>query len=240
MKDWHIHLKQLLIAAGILAVCCFGVHAYVEMRVKLTQIQTASAEKIKANEKTAAVANGNIAADQKTIAVIDQETKSKVNGLQAQLDSKPDSAQIKAIIQAEIPGLKMVAAKDAQGNAVVGFTDTPENREAVNRKDVEFKTCKFDLDGCQQKQARYLDIIANKDTVIAAKQATIDTQAGTIKELTRWGKGGNIWARTGRVIIPATCGAAGAGLAAQGKISGKGVAIAALASAATCAFTIRF
>lgn len=240
MSEITPHIKHLLITIGILLLGWFGLRAYVDMRVKLAGIAAASAEKIKANEKTVAVATGNIAADQKSIVVIDQDTKRKVDGLQAQLDSKPNKAEISGIIQAALPGVKTVEAKDAQGNEVLAVADTQENRDVINKKDVEFKTCKFNLDGCQQKQQQFLDIIGNKDTIIAAKQETIVTQAGTIHELTRFGKGGNFWSRTGRVWIPSACGATGAGLAAQGGIKPKGIGLAALVSAGICAVAIRF
>lgn len=234
------HIKHCLIAAGVLALCFFAVRAYVEMRVKLATIAAASAEKIKANEKTTAVATTNVATDQKAITVIDQDTKRKLDGLQAQLDSKPNKAEISGIIQAALPGVKTVEAKDAQGNSVLAVADTQENRDAINKKDVAFKTCQFNLDDCQQKQARYLDIIANKDTIIAAKQDTINTQSQTIHELTRFGKGGNFFTRTFRMAVPAGCGATAAGLAAQGGVKPKGVFLAGIISAGACALAIRF
>jgi len=237
---WSAHLKHLLIAAGALLVCWFGVTRYADMRVELAKITAGSAEKIKANEATQKQAQTTIDTAQHNISAIDADRDRRLDGLEKQLNSKPDSAEIRATVEQALQGVKTVEAKDAQGNAVLGVADTQENREAINKADVAFKSCRFNLDDCTQKQTQYQTIIAGKDVQIGALKDTVKTKDDTIKELTRFGKGGNFWARTGRVIIPAGCGAAAAGLAAQGGIKPKGVALAAVISAGACALTIRF
>lgn len=197
--------------------------------------------KIKADDttvKTATTANIQI----------DKDTKLKLDALQAQLNSKPDEATIKALLQQEIPKLQGVqVSKDQSGQQLISVPDTQENRDAINKQDVDFKACVFNRDDCEAKQKNLITIIAaREDTIaaqvqtIAAKDDTIKEREKTISEMSKFGKGGNFWARTGRVAIPATCGAAGAGLAAQGGLKPKGVAIAGLISAGTCAVTFHF
>jgi hypothetical protein len=131
--------------------------------------------RVKTNDSAVTTAQKTV--DQASVSnnQIDDRTARQIAGLQQQLNAKPDSEQIRAIVQAALPGVKTVAAKDAQGNAVLAVADTQENRDAINSKDVEFKTCKFDLDSCEQKQKNFIDIIAAKDVQLAAKDDSIKT-----------------------------------------------------------------
>ncbi|HEV7522988.1 MAG TPA: hypothetical protein VGP89_17940 [Candidatus Angelobacter sp.] len=204
-----------------------------------------NAATVKTNDIVVAGAQKTVVAAEQSNVVIDQKTKLQLAGLQAQLNSKPDADQIRSIVQAALPGVQTIAAKDAAGNAVLAVADTQQNRDAINSKDVEFKTCQFKLSDCEQKQANFLSIIAAKDTQltaqagsVAALKDTIGAQNLTIKEQSRFGKGGNIWSRTGRVLLPILCAGAGAGLGAtQGT---KGAAIGALTAGGTCAFAFHF
>lgn len=226
------HVKHLLIAVVICVVVWFGVSRWSETRMKLAQIESASAEKIKANDAQAATALSQAAAANQQI---DATTKAKLDGLQAQLNSKPTTEQIWGIVQSVLPGVQVVQAKDQQGNAVIAVADTQANRDAINQADVSFKSCKFNLDDCQQKSANNL---AALNVVIAAKQSTIEAQTLEIKQLKEWGKGGNFWSRTGRVALPVACAGAGAWLGANKGT--KGAAVGALAGGGACALVWRF
>lgn len=202
---------------------------------------------VQKNQAMVADGDKSIAQANKNIGQIDADTRRKLDGLQAQLDSKPDAAQIRTIVQQALPGVKTVEAKDAAGNSLIAVADTQENRDLINAKDVAFKSCQFNLDDCQQKQKQFQAIIDTQGQQISALQGSVtalktsnDTLTGDLKRAQQFGKGGNIWARTGRVAIPAGCGAAGAGLAAQGGLKPKGVLLASGISALTCAFTFRF
>jgi hypothetical protein len=131
--------------------------------------------RVKSNDATVATAQKTVDQAATSNSQIDDKTARQIAGLQQQLNSKPDSEQIRAIVQGALPGVKTVEAKDAQGNSVLAVADTQANRDAINRMDVDFKTCKFELDGCQQKQKNLMDTIAAKDTQIAAKDDSIKT-----------------------------------------------------------------
>jgi len=234
------HAKHLLIAAGCLALLWFVASRYMETRVKLATIQATSTEKIKANDKTFQQAQTSIDTSSKNVQAIDTDTKQKLAGLQQQLNSKPDSEQIKKIVQGLLPGVQTVQAKDAQGNPLIAVADTQENRDKINEADVAFKSCRFELDGCQRKQTEFLNTITQQGVQIEALKGTVQTLKETNKELTRWGKGGNFWARTGRVAIPVGCGGLAAWLASKAKADARATGIAAIGGGATCAFSVRF
>jgi hypothetical protein len=233
-----VHLKHVLIAAGALLLCWSGVRAYVDMRVKLATITSGAAENIKANERSVQAAQVTIDAATTGNQQIDQQARHKLADLQRQLDSRPDSAQIRSIVQAALPGVKTVDARDAQGNALIAVADTQANRDAINQADVAFKTCRFDLDDCRQKQQNFQSIIDAQRTQLSAKDDTIKEQGNTIRELKSFGKGGNFWGRTGRVLLPVGCAGAGAYLGATK--GSKGATVGALAGGGVCAVTFRF
>jgi predicted secreted protein len=131
--------------------------------------------RVKNNDATVATAQKTVDAAATSNQQIDDKTARQIAGLQQQLNSKPDSAQIRAIVQDALPGVKTVEAKDAQGNSVLAVADTQANRDAINQAEVSFKSCRFELDGCQQKQKNFLDVIAAKDQQLAAKDDSIKT-----------------------------------------------------------------
>lgn len=190
----------------------------------------------KQNKKDEVKATGVITTAQASNVAIDNETKRKLADVQAQLNSKPDSEQIKAIIAAAIPTLPVKSEKAPDGSQKLYIDDTQENRDIINKHDADFKTCKFSLDDCQQKQANDKAIIDQQTIIIALKQATIDQNEKDLKKATSFGKGGNIWSRTGRVAFPVGCAALAAGIASQVKASPKTTLIASGASGAVCAF----
>ena len=238
-QHWSTHVKHIVIAAGALAVCFFCVRAYVDGEVKKAEVIASSAENIKANEAKAADAQKTITQATASNTQIDADTKRKMDGIQAQLASKPDSEQIQQMITAAVSGLKgLQQTKAPDGTALLSIPDTQENRDAINETDASFKACRFNLDDCQQKQQNFLNIIAAKDQQISAKDDTIKTLTGENKRLSSWGKGGAWWARTGRVALPIGCAVAGAYLG--GSRGTKAAAVGAGAAGAVCAFSFHF
>jgi hypothetical protein len=199
-----------------------------------------SQEKEKQNKKEEVKATGVITTAQASNISIDNETKRKLANVQAQLNSKPDSEQIKAIIAAAIPALPVKSEKAADGSTKLYIDDTQENRDLINKHDADFKTCKFSLDDCQQKQANDKIIIDQQAAIIVLKQASIDQTEKDLKKATSFGKGGNIWARTGRVAFPIGCASLAAWGASQAKASPKVTGIASVSSGAVCAFKFHF
>jgi hypothetical protein len=197
--------------------------------------------KIQQNTATEHAAQSTINQAQSSNTAIDAATKLKLDGLQAQLNSKPDSDEIRTILQQSMPALKGVSeTKAADGTAMLSVADTQENRDIINRRDADFKACVFNRDDCEQKQQNYLTIIAAKDVLIKTKNDTISEQGNTIKEMSRFGKGGNLWSRTGRVAIPIACAGFGAWSAAQANAKPKTIGIAAAGAGAVCGFTFHF
>lgn len=213
-----------------------------------------SNERIKQNQAvekkdnaTIATATSNIAADNAKNAAIDSDTKKKLDGVTQQLSKQLTTDDVRAILQQEIPKLNIHSTKDQNGNQILAVADTQENRDILNQADGAFKTCKFTLDDCQKKQANFLDIIKQKDDTIAAqqetikaKQATIEEKDRSLKEATSFGKGGNIWSRTGRVAFPIGCAVTAAWGASKAKADPKVVAIAGGSAGGICAFKFPF
>lgn len=237
---WTAHAKHIVIAAGILLTAFFGLRAWKDGAVKMAQIDAETKIRAAESQKVVAQAQEGTQAAQKTIVVNDSNTTARLNELQRQLNAKPDSAQVKSIIETALPGVKTVQATDAQGKPVLAIEDTQANRDAVNQMDVAFKSCTLKSSNCEANTLQYKAIIENDKTIIGQKDLQLIDYEKEIKKLKTFGKGGNWWSRTGRVAIPAGCGAAGAGLAAQGGVKPKGVALAGLLAAGTCALTIRF
>jgi hypothetical protein len=227
--------------AAVLALFVFG--AWLKAHDAWKDIQAdlrVSQARIKTDANTVKTEQKVITAAESSNSQIDADTKKKLDSLQRQLDSKPDSSTIRSIVEQAIPGVKTVEAHDDQGNKVLAVADTQANRDAINQKDVEFKSCRFNLDDCQQKQANFEAIIDAQKIQLAAKDDTIKTQAGTIKEYQRFGKGGNIFSRTMRVGLPIACAAGGAYLANKARTDGKGAAIGAATGGTLCAFSFHF
>jgi hypothetical protein len=260
MKDHMIHLKHVLIAAGVLLVVWMlgwrGLNAWKDVqaniRVRDVKIDQNSAT-VKANETTVATAQKTVEIAQASNKQLDAERDRKLNALQAQLDSKPDSEQIKAIIKAALPSLTGVTETTAlDGTRLLSVPDTQENRDAINKTDVAFKSCRFSLDDCTAVRKNFEEVIvpgfntqiAALNGTIAAQKNTIELQKGDIADLKSFGKGGNIWARTGRVLVPLACAGGGAYLASkhqQGQNSnGNAAAIGALVGGGVCAITFHF
>lgn len=195
-------------------------------------------ERVKLNNTTIVTQSKVVSQAETSNKTIDLDTQRKLASLQAQLSSKPDSAQIQAIVKAAIPSLRgVISTTDNTGQAILSVPDTQENRDAINKTDVAFKSCRFELDGCTAKQANYLIEIEALKATTAAQKDTIDTQAQSIRELKSFGKGGNFLARTTRVAVPVLCAVGGAYLgASRGPKAG---AIGAAAGGLTCAFAFR-
>jgi hypothetical protein len=256
MKDHMVHLKHVLIAGAVLLVLWAlgwrGINAWKDVqaniRVRDVKVQENDAT-VKANAQALVPIQKTVAAAQASNTAGDAERDRKLNALQTQLNSKPDEAAIRAILQQELPklhGVQLTTASD--GTQMLSVPNTQENRDAINEQSVAFKSCRFSLDDCEAARKNLEQVIVpglNQQLTILngtikAQQSTIELKDKDIHDLQRFGKGGNIWARTGRVAIPAGCGAAGATLAAQGGLKPKGIGIAALASAATCAVAFHF
>lgn len=210
-------------------------------------------EKIKTNNAAVTKNDATVATAQKTVeagtasnAKIDNNTAAELAKVKQQLASKPDSAEIQAMLKAAIPGLALQQSKDAGGNAVLAVADTQANRDLLNQVDADFKSCKFDRDGCEAKNKNFTEVIVPAlntqiqalNGTIAAKNDTIAQREKELKAATSFGKGGNIWSRTGRVLIPIGCAGAGAFLGANKGT--KGAAIGALAGGSVCAIAFHF
>lgn len=256
MNDTMVHLKHVLIAAGVLLVVWMlgwrGLNAWKDVQQKAAvrdvKIQENTAT-VKANDQALAASQKTVTAAENSNQALDAERDRKLNALQAQIDSKPDKAQIQKILQEELPNLKgLQETTAADGTQMLSVPDTQTNRDAINQGDVAFKSCRFNLDDCAAARKNLEQTIvpglnqqiAILNGSITAQKSTIELQKGDISDLQKFGKGGNIWARTGRVAIPSSCGAAGAGLAAQGGLKPKGIVIAAGASALACALAFHF
>lgn len=248
MEMAMLHKVYGCIIAVILLVACFVGYKAFKAHDAWKDLQkdlAVSQQKIAQNnqvEKQATVvetkATSNIAADTASNAAINADNKQQMQQIQNQLASKPDATQIIALVKAAIPSLTV-----SNSNGQLSVDDSQANRDAINVYDASYKSCKFDLDDCQKKQANYLDIIKQKDDfavaqtqTIAAKQSDIDELTKNLKEATAFGKGGNIWARTGRVLLPVGCASVAAWGASQAKADPRTTIIAAGASGAVCAF----
>jgi hypothetical protein len=171
---------------------------------------------------------------------IDSNLNNKLKDMQSQVNSKPDTNQIKALIAASIPALPVKSEKAADGSDRLYIDDNQANRDLINKHDADFKTCKFELDACEQKQANSAIIIQQKDVIIAAMQNSLDLKTKDLKDATNFGKGGNIWARTGRVLLPIGCAGLGAWAASQAKASPKVIGVATVSSGVVCGFKFHF
>lgn len=235
---WSAHAKHILIAAGILITAFFCLRAWKDGAVKMAQIESETKIRVAESQKIVAQAETGKEAAQKTIVVNDSNTTARLNELQRQLNAKPDSAQVKTIIETALPGVKTVQVTDAQGKPVLAIEDTQANRDAVNQMDVAFKTCTLKSANCEANTLQYKAIIENDKTIIGQKDLQLADYEKEVKKLKTFGKGGAWWARTGRVVIPLACAGAGAYLGANKGT--KGAAIGALAGGGACALTVRF
>jgi hypothetical protein len=247
-------LKHALIAGAILLVFWeLGwrtINAYKDVQKNIAardvKIEQNNAT-VKANEQTVTKAQTQVDTGLTAIHAGDAERDRKLNDLQAQLNSKPDSEQIKKIVQDAMPNLKgFQVITGADGKQYLSAPNTQENRDAINQQDVAFKSCKFSLDDCANARRTYETLIipgyvqqitAMKGT-IAAQNDTIALKDSDIKDLKRTAKGGNLLNRTLRVGVPIGCAGAGAYLAGksqQGNNQGKAAAIGALAGGGACA-----
>jgi hypothetical protein len=232
------HIKHVVIAAAFIGAAIFGITRYHDASIELAKIDAATKEKVAIAQRDIAVAQASKQTAQQSIVTTDADTARKLASLQSQLNSKPDSSQIKTIIQEALPGVKTVEAKDAQGNAVLAVADTQENRDKINQADASFKSCRFSLDGCEANRLQFENVIKADNLIIERKDTQIKGYEDEIKKLKTFGKGGNFWARTGRVIIPVACAGAGAYLGANKGT--KSAAIGAVSGGALCAVTVRF
>lgn len=251
MTKHYIGYGVAIAIALTIAFCWLRAHdAWKDMqsdiKVRDAQIK-ANQQTVKADTATFNAAQGTIDKATAANSAADDTLKRQLAGVQAQLDAKPNSEQVKQIIQSALPGVQTVTAHDDKGNAVIAVEDTQANRDVINQKDADFKACKFNLDDCETKQKNFETIIAGKDTqiqtqlgTITALNATIAAQNGTIKEQSRFGKGGNLWSRTGRVAIPIACAGLGAWSASQANAKPKTIGIAAGGAGAVCAFAFHF
>src|SRR5690348_14434121 len=115
MKDHVVHLKHVLIVAGILLVVWMlgwrGINAYkdVQANVRVRDVKIdQNIATVKQNEQAIIPIQQNVAAAEAANKQGDIERDRKLNALQSQLDSKPDSDAIRKIIQQELPSLKGV------------------------------------------------------------------------------------------------------------------------------------
>lgn len=254
MTAHMVHLKHVLIAGGVLLVVWMlgwrGLNAWkdVQQKIAVREVKIEqNASTVKANDQAIAVSQKTVTAAENSNKQLDADRDKKLNALQSQLDSKPDSEAIRRIIQQELPNLKGVQVSTAaDGTQMLSVPDTQANRDAINGNDVAFKSCRFNLDDCSAARKNLEETIVpglkfqieTLNGTIAAYKSTIDLQKGDIHDLQSFGKGGNIWARTGRVLIPIACAGAGAYLGASKGT--KGAAIGALAGGSVCAITFHF
>ena len=194
-----------------------------------------------------ATATNKIAKDNSSNVAIEAALQKNLAPVNAQLAKQLSGDDVVAILKRELPNLAVTQTQDASGKPVFSVDNTQANRNLLNQADASFVSCRFNLDACQQKQQNFLDIIAQKQTIIdaqketiAAKQATNDELKSNLKEATSFGKGGNIWARTGRVVFPVGCAVGAAWGANRAKLDSRATAIVTGASGAVCAFKFHF
>jgi hypothetical protein len=254
MSDKMVHLKHVLIAAGILTVVWMlgwrGLNAWKDVQQKIAVREVKidqNTATVKANDQAVAASQKTVMAAENSNQQLDTERDRKLNDLQAQLNSKPGSEEIRRIVQESLPNLKGVQVTTApDGTQMLSVPDTQANRDAINGNDVAFKSCRFSLDDCAAVRKNLEGVIVpglkfqveTLNGTIAAQANTIGLLRGDLKDATRLGKGGNIWARTGRVLIPLGCAGAGAYLGASKGT--KGAAVGALAGGGVCAITFHF
>jgi len=238
-----LHKVYASVIAVIVIICLFVGYQWLKSHDAWKDFQkdlAVSQEKEKQNKQNEQKANSTITTATASNVSIDAETKLKLADVQRQLANKPNSDQIQALIKAALPGVN-ITSETIGGSSKLVIDDTQVNRDIINQADAGFKSCRFNLDDCQRKQTNFKTIVEQKDLIIASMQQTIDIKTKDLKEATRFGKGGNVWSRTGRVALPIASAAAGGALvASQGHSSPKATAIAAGASGGICAFAIRF
>lgn len=235
---WSTHAKHVVITGGLCLTAIFCLRAWKDGQVSLAKIESETRVKVAEDQKAAAAAQKVKETAGKAIVVNDAATNAKLADLQRQLNAKPDSAQIRSIVETALPGVKTVQATDAAGKPVLAVEDTQANRDAINAKDVEFKSCKFSLGNCEQNTLLYKQSLDADQVIIGRQNDQIKSDEGEIKKLKTAAKGGNFFARTARVIVPIACAGAGAYLGANKGT--KGAAIGALAGGGACALTFHF
>lgn len=140
-------------------------------------------EVIAENQVKAANAEKTVQNAQEANRGIDAQTKAQISQLQVELASKPDSTQIRAIVEASLPGVKTVSATDAMGLPVLAIPDTQETRDAINRAATNAKICNVNLSDCEAKQANFQTIIQSQQTELNADKSTISLQQKDITDL---------------------------------------------------------
>jgi hypothetical protein len=180
------HVKHVIwaITAIIVGVGIFWVRGIYETRQ--AQIMKDRDVEISKNQATVANAQKTVQNAQQANTAIDYQTKAQIAQLQQQLAARPDSAQIRAIVEAALPGTQSVVGRDAQGNPIIGFADTQGNRDVINQAVTNAKICNVNLSDCQQKQANLNTIIGAQNNEIAADKSTIDLQLKQMNDLRKF------------------------------------------------------
>lgn len=246
-KIYGCVIAVVLLILAFVGYKAFKAHdAWKDLQAKLAVSQVLEKQNNKVVQQATVVetkATANIAADTAKNTAIDADTKRKLASIDERTAKQLSSDDVRAILKEEMPKLDIQKTKDAAGNDVLAVVDNQANRDILNHADGAYKTCKYSLDDCQQKQANFFDIIKQKEDFAVAQKQIIDAQGNTIdllhkdlKEATSFGKGGNIWSRTGRVMFPVGCAGLAAWGASQANASPKVIGIVSISSGAVCAW----
>lgn len=166
------HVKHIIWAVAFAVSVIGGLAIRGKFEERKAQIEADRDKAIAANQVTSKNA-------QQAVGTIDAQTKAQIANLQAQIASKPSSAELRAILATSLPGAGAVqATTDARGNAVLAMADTQANRDAINKAVIDHQICLTGLDGCNKEKAKL-------EEALAADQSTIELQQKDIKDLSK-------------------------------------------------------
>lgn len=160
---WSTHVKHIAIALIAFAGICgiFAIRGKYEAMV---------ADRMAKRDEQIAANQANVKTAQQTIVQTDAATKDKVNAIQARLATTPTTEQVRAIVESSLQGVKTVTATDSQGKSVIAIEDTPENRQAINKAQVDYQTCQFNLEGCAAARKQLEGIVATDESTIKLQE----------------------------------------------------------------------